>query len=228
MFEVLYNSYAVDRAIARRASDLPGRSNRRVLGGRVTDSNHRDKKCHQKRITNKVMRFVGMAADNASIYRRPRNPWSPCAGSKLFGWWAHGACGNLQRRQPGVRDELMQCLIVLGRDTEARQLYLRYEKDPKAVWHWSQALLDFLQYGDAPTACQSLAAAIKNNRHVPPNCSGTTESVQGRSPITLASGRKMRPSSTPLMPGTHGSPRQGHYPGCNVKPGSHCWRCDRA
>jgi len=67
----------------------------------------------------------------------------------------------------GIRDLLMSCFIELGRDEDAESLYKQYEDDGMAVWVHSRALLDFRKHGDSETACRSLEAAIKKNKHVP-------------------------------------------------------------
>lgn len=67
----------------------------------------------------------------------------------------------------GIRDLLMPCLIQLNRDQDAEKLFKAYEDDAMAVWTYSRALLDFRKYGDSSIAENSLAAALKENRHVP-------------------------------------------------------------
>jgi len=67
----------------------------------------------------------------------------------------------------GIRDMLMPCLIVLGRDREAEALFTQYKDDAMASWAYSGALLDFRKSGDSPAAREALAAAVGNNKHVP-------------------------------------------------------------
>ena len=67
----------------------------------------------------------------------------------------------------GIRDLLMPCLIELGRDKDAEDLYMQYAGDGMAVWIYSRALLDFRKHGDSQTASRSLKAALDENKHVP-------------------------------------------------------------
>jgi len=67
----------------------------------------------------------------------------------------------------GIRYLLMPCLIELGRDEDAEELFERYEESFTAAWAYARALLDFRKYGDSPTADKSLRAALDKNRHVP-------------------------------------------------------------
>lgn len=67
----------------------------------------------------------------------------------------------------GIRDLLMPYLIELSRDEDAEKLFKQYKEDGMAVWLYSRALLDFRKQGDSPAANKSLAAALKENKHVP-------------------------------------------------------------
>jgi len=67
----------------------------------------------------------------------------------------------------GIRDLLMPCLIELGRDKDAEDLYTQYAGDGMAVWMYSRALLDFRKHGDSQTASRSLKAALDENKHIP-------------------------------------------------------------
>lgn len=67
----------------------------------------------------------------------------------------------------GIRDMLMPCLLELGRDDDAERLFKLYEDDGLAAWVYSRALLNFRAHGDSPVTTQSLATAIKMNKHVP-------------------------------------------------------------
>ena len=67
----------------------------------------------------------------------------------------------------GIRDLLMPCLIELGRDADAENLFRQYKEDGMAVWMYSRALLDFRKKGNSLAATKSLKAALEENRHVP-------------------------------------------------------------
>jgi tetratricopeptide (TPR) repeat protein len=67
----------------------------------------------------------------------------------------------------GIRDLLMPCLIILGRDGDAEKLFKEYEGDDMAVWMYSRALLDFRRYGASPKADASLRDALDENALVP-------------------------------------------------------------
>lgn len=67
----------------------------------------------------------------------------------------------------GIRDLLMPCLLVLGRDRDAERLFKQYEEDGAAVWKYSRVLLDFRRSGDCQAASKSLQAALEENRYVP-------------------------------------------------------------
>ncbi len=66
----------------------------------------------------------------------------------------------------GIRDLLMPCLIVMGRDKEAEKLFNQYE-DSLATWVYSRALLDFRRIGDSEISRKSLKIAVKKNKYVP-------------------------------------------------------------
>jgi tetratricopeptide (TPR) repeat protein len=67
----------------------------------------------------------------------------------------------------GIRYLLMTCLIKLDRDQEAEVLFRQYKDDGMAVWVYSRALLDFRKSGNNRKSQKSLAAAIKDNPHIP-------------------------------------------------------------
>jgi tetratricopeptide (TPR) repeat protein len=67
----------------------------------------------------------------------------------------------------GIRDLLMPCLIIMGRDKEAEVLFREYRDDGMTFWIYSRALLDFRKMGDSEISRKSLAAAVKKNKHVP-------------------------------------------------------------
>jgi tetratricopeptide (TPR) repeat protein len=77
----------------------------------------------------------------------------------------------------GIRDLLMPCLIVMGRDKEAEALFNEYE-DTLAVWMYSRALLDFRKMGDSEISRKSLTAAVKKNRHIPAHLLGRKKMPQ--------------------------------------------------
>jgi tetratricopeptide (TPR) repeat protein len=66
----------------------------------------------------------------------------------------------------GIRDLLMPCLIVMGRDKEAEKLFYQYE-DSLATWVYSRALLDFRKTGDSEISRKSLKVAVKKNEYIP-------------------------------------------------------------
>jgi tetratricopeptide (TPR) repeat protein len=67
----------------------------------------------------------------------------------------------------GIRDLLMPCLIVLGRDKEAEKLFKQFDEYSMAAWMYSRALLDFRKHGDSLIATASLKAAVAENKFVP-------------------------------------------------------------
>jgi tetratricopeptide (TPR) repeat protein len=67
----------------------------------------------------------------------------------------------------GLRDLLMPRLIEMGKDEEAEALFKEYRDDGIASWIYSRALLDFRKTGDSEISRRSLAAALKNNKHIP-------------------------------------------------------------
>ena len=67
----------------------------------------------------------------------------------------------------GIRDLLLPRLIVSGRDKEAEALFREYEDDGMAAWKYSRALLDFRKHKDWSISRESLAAAVKKNKHIP-------------------------------------------------------------
>jgi len=67
----------------------------------------------------------------------------------------------------GIRDLLVACLLELGRDKDAENLFRQYKEDGMAVWMYSRTLLDFRKHGPSPIADKSLKAAVNENKHVP-------------------------------------------------------------
>ena len=63
---------------------------------------------------------------------------------------------------------LLQLLLELGRDDEARALLGEYEGDPTSEWAYTAALLAYREGGDSPAANKALQRALKVNRHIPP------------------------------------------------------------
>jgi tetratricopeptide (TPR) repeat protein len=74
---------------------------------------------------------------------------------------------GLETRDPArMRDLLTSVLLVLGHDTEARELLDRYGED--SAWPaYSRALLDFRQGGDSLRSRRYLHKALKANGAVP-------------------------------------------------------------
>ena len=71
------------------------------------------------------------------------------------------------RDNQGVRFSLINALLILGRDEEAKELLERYRDDPTAWWAYSRALWAFHREGDTPRARKLLRRALKANPHVP-------------------------------------------------------------
>jgi len=92
----------------------------------------------------------------------------------------------------GIREVLMGCLIELGRDEDAENLFKRYEKDSMAVWAYARALLDFRKSGDSSQARKSLKKAVKNNPHVPALLTGRRK-MPPQLPEYYSPARRARP-----------------------------------
>jgi len=67
----------------------------------------------------------------------------------------------------GVRFVLITCLLVVGRDDDAKKLIDEYKNDPTATWAYSRALLLFRQKGASRKANALLKKALKVNHYVP-------------------------------------------------------------
>ncbi len=67
----------------------------------------------------------------------------------------------------GIRELLMPCLIIMGRDKEAEALYKKYEDDSSAAWAYSRALIDFRSKGSSPEADKSIVEGLKRNKYIP-------------------------------------------------------------
>ena len=67
----------------------------------------------------------------------------------------------------GARYLIPQVLLALGRDEQLRTYLDRYRNDGDPIYAYTRALLDFRREGDSSAARQSLAAALRANRHVP-------------------------------------------------------------
>ncbi len=72
----------------------------------------------------------------------------------------------------GVRDLILDLLMQLQRDDEARELLEQYKDDWTAVWLYSRALLLFREGGASARANKVLAEAFKENPFVPDYVSG--------------------------------------------------------
>jgi tetratricopeptide (TPR) repeat protein len=68
----------------------------------------------------------------------------------------------------GVRYELINWLLIEGRDKEARELLNRYSGDPTALWRYPEALWLFRREGPTNRANRALKKALEANAHVPP------------------------------------------------------------
>ena len=67
----------------------------------------------------------------------------------------------------GIRYTLLNCLLELGRDSDAGGLLKRYKNDSAAAWVYSEALSRFRREGDSAASRAALARAIGTNAHVP-------------------------------------------------------------
>ena len=67
----------------------------------------------------------------------------------------------------GVRYTLLNCLLELGRDTDAGRLLKRYKGDVAAAWVYSEALALFRREGDSKVSRAALERAVETNVHVP-------------------------------------------------------------
>jgi tetratricopeptide (TPR) repeat protein len=72
----------------------------------------------------------------------------------------------------GIRYELLDHLLELGRDREAAELIQAYAEDGSAMWAYGRALQAFRTEGDSAAARAALQEALTTNRHVPPYLSG--------------------------------------------------------
>lgn len=72
----------------------------------------------------------------------------------------------------GIRYLLMPCLIELGRDDEAEELYGNFADEDSASRLYSRALLDFRREGDSPAAERALRNALEFNPYVPEYITG--------------------------------------------------------
>jgi tetratricopeptide (TPR) repeat protein len=71
------------------------------------------------------------------------------------------------RDDQGVREALVNVLIALDRDEDAKVLLDRYGEDGSALMGFPRALLRFRREGDSTEARQCLKQALKANRFVP-------------------------------------------------------------
>jgi tetratricopeptide (TPR) repeat protein len=67
----------------------------------------------------------------------------------------------------GVRHLLLPLLLRLGHDDEAAELLEKFGDEPRAVWAYGRALLEFRRSGDSPEARKALKRALKVNPYVP-------------------------------------------------------------
>lgn len=67
----------------------------------------------------------------------------------------------------GIRDIILELLLQLQRDDEARELLTQYKDDWTAVWLYSRALLLFRQKGASAHANKALADALAENPFAP-------------------------------------------------------------
>jgi len=67
----------------------------------------------------------------------------------------------------GIRYTLLNCLLELGRDTDAGKLLNRYKRDGAAAWVYSEALALFRREGDSRASRAALERAVEANLLVP-------------------------------------------------------------
>jgi tetratricopeptide (TPR) repeat protein len=67
----------------------------------------------------------------------------------------------------GNRYELMACLVDLGRDDEAEELFAQYKDDAAPDWLYSRTLVAFRHRGNRRQAQRLLKKALEFNPHVP-------------------------------------------------------------
>jgi tetratricopeptide (TPR) repeat protein len=72
----------------------------------------------------------------------------------------------------GIRYVLMNLLLSLERDAEARELLQQYEEDGMAEWLYTRALLAFRADGASDAARVALQTALERNPHVPAYLTG--------------------------------------------------------
>jgi tetratricopeptide (TPR) repeat protein len=68
----------------------------------------------------------------------------------------------------GIRYQLLDCLLFLGRDDEAADLITTYNGDGSGAWSWSRALLAFRRAGDCAESRNALLQARGGNKYVAP------------------------------------------------------------
>lgn len=66
----------------------------------------------------------------------------------------------------GIRYSLIDALLFLGRDKQARDLLKSYKDEASAAWGWSRALLAFRAKGASDISRRALSRAAKANPHV--------------------------------------------------------------
>lgn len=64
-----------------------------------------------------------------------------------------------------VRPLLTRALLILGRHEELEELLTR-DRENRADWHYTRALLTFRREGSSPAARRELAAALRASRHI--------------------------------------------------------------
>jgi len=72
----------------------------------------------------------------------------------------------------GIRYTLLNLLLTLNRDADAKALLKQYEEDAMAEWLYTRALLEFREGGASKEAGRALQKALKQNPHVPAYLTG--------------------------------------------------------
>lgn len=94
----------------------------------------------------------------------------------------------------GVRYALLNLLLTLNREAEAKALLMEYEGDASAEWLYTQALLAFREEGANREADQVLQQALEMNPHVPAYLTGRKR-IPARLPEYIAWGQESEAAS---------------------------------
>jgi tetratricopeptide (TPR) repeat protein len=93
----------------------------------------------------------------------------------------------------GIRYLLLNLLMEMGRDEQARALLSEYEDDWSAESAYTSALLLFREKGDGPESKQALTRAFEVNQHVPDYLTGKKRIPSQRSDMITMGGEDEAP-----------------------------------